>query len=197
MEKITRRNFLQIAGAAAFLGAAGTLTGCSDGTLPSPDGSTPLTSVKMIKANEIWKWQNTDPIDSFGNIYYKAVNYVVLDVRKSGIYGEQSERSGYRNFTSEYYTAQKYNKLTMTIAPDQEMCNEGSAYVKVYADDKLVKVSNEIGRKTKPFTMSVDITGADFVKLVVQLYVGNKVVTGTLDSDEGAIIIADAKLWKN
>lgn len=85
----------------------------------------------------------------------------------------------------------------MTIAPDQEMCNEGSAYVKVYADDKLVKVSNEIGRKTKPFTMSVDITGADFVKLVVQLYVGNMVVTGTLDSDEGAIIIADAKLWKN
>lgn len=51
MKKIDRRRFLQLAGAAMLVGAAGSLTGCA-GILPGGDGSTPLTSVTMIRANQ-------------------------------------------------------------------------------------------------------------------------------------------------
>ena len=86
----------------------------------------------------------------------------------------------------------------MKIAPDQWMGNYGTAYVQVFADDKLVKVSDEIVRKTEPFTLTANISGAKYVKIVVDLYRGFNyvIVNGTIDVEQGAIIIADAKLWK-
>ena len=193
MRKIDRRSFLQLVGAAALVGAAGALTGCGG------DGSRPLTSVTMIRANQEWQWSNYEPKDAFGNSYLQSVNYVVLDIRRmSAGWAEESSRRGYQAFSSEYYTNGIYNELTMKIAPDQWMGNDGSAYVQVYADDKLVKVSDKIVRKTEPFTLTADISGAKYVKIVVDLYRGFNyvIVTGTIDVEQGAIIIADAKLWK-
>lgn len=198
MRKIDRRRFLQLAGAAMLVGAAGTLTGCG-GIVPGGDGSTPLTSVTMIKANQAWQWSNHEPKDAFGNSYLQSVNYIVLDVRKMGAgWAEESSRKGYQAFSSEYYTNGNYDELTMKIAPDQWMGNYGTAYVQVYADDKLVKVSDEIVRKTEPFTLTANISGAKYVKIVVDLYRGFNyvIVNGTIDVEQGAIIIADAKLWK-
>lgn len=117
MKKIDRRRFLQLAGAAMLVGAAGSLDRLR-GILPGGDGSTPLTSVTMIRANQAWQWSNYEPKDAFGNSYLQSVNYIVLDIRRMGAgWAEESSRKGYKASSSEYYTNGKYDELTMKIAP--------------------------------------------------------------------------------
>lgn len=67
----------------------------------------------------------------------------------------------------EYYAGKQYNSLTMTVAAKQGW-NQSAVYVlEVYGDDDtLLYTSDELNYKTKPFAVSIDISGNDYVKIV-------------------------------
>lgn len=67
----------------------------------------------------------------------------------------------------EYYAGKQYNSLTMTVAAKQGW-NQSAVYVlEVYGDDDtLLYTSAELNYRTKPFAVSIDISGNDYVKIV-------------------------------
>ncbi len=156
----------------------------------------PISLSKISVFNGGWEWNNLDPTDSFGNVYSTACNYVVFSDYYDNILpqeGHGGEVNGYRQVFAEYHTNGEYSTLSMLLAPHTEICQNGKAFIQVYADNGLVYTSPTITRKTDAFICEVEIAGAEYIKIVANVYIGSVIDGG----DEGAIIIADAQLWPN
>ena len=193
MRKIDRRSFLKGMGVVSAACAMTVLTGCEDA--PAGDGSVSLASLKPF--NGKLKWNNDfDPVDPFGNSYSKSANYIVCAFEKEKEWDflhhyDYAYGYGY----AEYRVEKKYKKLTMKLAPHELMNTNGNAYVEVYADDKLVVKSDLITRKTSAVNLEADITNAEYIQLKIYVHTGSSIGEG-MDGNDGALIIADAKLWK-
>lgn len=125
-----------------------------------------ITSLSALNTfNGEFPWENEYPTDTLKNDYTMAVNYAILHA--SGL----SDRH-YRETTcfAEYYIAKKYRSISLNIAPAADFGESGSAVVKVYVDERLVYTSKTISQKTAKFgTGEIDLTGADYVKIVVEV----------------------------
>lgn len=201
MKRMNRRKFLQVIGAASLVGAVGVLTGCDESSpVPGPeqdkgDGSVSLASLEAFNGH--LKWNNgVEPEDVSGNSYSKAANYMVC------VFSNEAEWDFLKEYTSngygygfaEYRVSGKYKKLTMKLAPHKLMNKDGNAYIKVYADDKLVATSEFVKKKSSVIDFEANIAGAEYIKLEVYIHTGNCIGEGS-DGDDGALIMADAKLW--
>lgn len=82
----------------------------------------------------------------------------------------------------------------MKLAPHKLMNKDGNAYIKVYADDKLVATSEFVKKKSSVIDFEANIADAEYIKLEVYVHTGNSIGEGP-DGNDGALIMADAKLW--
>lgn len=114
-----------------------------------------LTELTMINSKD-WKWNEGAPVDPFGNDYSGASNYVLVDgnVKENPPYGE-------------FRLYKNYSTFTGTIAPYSTFATDEAAYVQIYVDDTLVYTSPVFDRKTDAFTFSVNVTGAEYLKIAV------------------------------
>ncbi len=103
--------------------------------------------------------------DSKGNSYIDPLVF----------YAQFSQyNDGSREFNMPYieqYTGGKYSKFTATIAPHEELdkYNKGcGAYVKIYADDRLIYTSTPITRKGAVVNVNINISGAQYLKIQVE-----------------------------
>lgn len=116
----------------------------------------PLSIINLTEINRSgWeKWNSGNPTDPFGNDYTSASNYCIVDCYDGKDY-------------IEYRLYGKYDTITGTIAPYTTMEEGDEGYFQIYVDDELVYTAPSIKRKTDAFTFSVDISGADYIKLYV------------------------------
>ena len=195
MKKIDRRSFLKVLGIAGAACAMTALTGCDDGVSVPSDGSTPLSYLKPLNG-EI-AWGNYTPEDPFGQIYTQGANYSIFTFYANKWKNTYNEKNTYGDGDNhcasvEYLTDRKYRKLTMNLNPYKDMGEEGCGFVRIYADDKLVAVSEMIGQKTRQTVkLEADITGAEYIKVVPAV-----VRDYGWDKYRGSIILWDVKLWK-
>ncbi len=110
----------------------------------------PLSDAVMVN-HDGWKWNDGAPIDTFGNDYSEASNYVI------------PYKTGY----GEFRIYKKYKTLSGYIAPFEQKSEESEWYVQIYVDDKLAYTSKNITRKTDKFSFNVNVTNAEYVKIEI------------------------------
>lgn len=119
-----------------------------------------LSELKAINRSDAWPtWNEGTPVDPFGNDYTYASNYWIFDRSHDSWDGEES-------FYVEYRLYGKYKTLTGTIAAYTTMSTDGKCYFQVFADDRLRYTSPTVVRKTDAFQLSVDISDADYIRIV-------------------------------
>lgn len=131
-----------------------------------------LSSLDALNVHSYWDWNDGSPTDPFGNDYSSAVNYVVMHTN--------------HDIYVEYRIYGQYDILTGTITPHSDIGENYSGQVQVYADDVLVYNSPTIQQKTDAFDFSVEIAGAEYIKIVIDAGWSNA---------QNTIILADVKLW--
>lgn len=134
-----------------------------------------ITTIKELNSS-YWYWNEEDPKDPFGNDFSQTSNFFV-------------HRNNNKEASIEYRVYQKYDTLTGTIAPHADIGEYYTGAVQVYADDALVYTSPTVEQKTDAFDFSVDIAGAEYIKIVV------KISDITFGSAYGKILLADIQLW--
>ncbi len=122
-------------------------------------------------------WNEGVPTDPFGNDYTNCKNYSINKFSPSWLGG-----SAY----AEYNLDGKYDGITGRLSPYSNIEENGSIYFQIYADGQLAYTSPIITRKTEPIEFSVEITGAEYIKIYVQI-----------QNDGGSLIISDVMLWKD
>ena len=118
-----------------------------------------LSEELIINSRDWPTWNKGTPVDPFGNDYSGAFNYVIFDFNRGYSSSEIT-------FYVEYRTYGKYTSLEGRIGPYTTMDTNGQCYLQVYTDDQLKFTSPTVYRKTDAFPINVDITGAEYVKLV-------------------------------
>lgn len=93
--------------------------------------------------------------DSLGNKYNDYFNAAKLVA------------SAYSDAYAEYYLGKKYITISGCIMPDEYFDKNDECVLAIYADDICVYRSQLIGRKTTIIDFSVDISGAEFIKIVI------------------------------
>ncbi len=136
-----------------------------------------ITDALMINSTLFYggpfpEWNSGAPIDTFGNDYSRAANYAILGCWNDGTY-------------EEYRVYGKYATITGTIAPYYDTHVDRTWWLQIYADDRLVYTSPVVGRKTDAIDFSVNISGADYIKLVI-----------TSDGYSVHGILSNVLLWK-
>lgn len=132
----------------------------------------PISSLTPVVSDYWGQWNTADAKDTFGNDYSSACNYMKL--------GEWSERDHY----AEYRLYGKYTTLTGSIVPHSDSNKDRISYLQIYVDDRLVYTSQDINRKTDPIDFSINVSGADYVKINVHTeYVA-------------FVILYDVQLWQ-
>lgn len=151
----------------------------SDDTLEAKleevQGSKPVSLSTFTPINGGWDWNTGTPTDSFGTTYNTASNFVIFS-KSSGtaewngesLYlGDDSLGYEYESY-AEYRLYGDYKTLSFDVVPHSDMGEYCYGSVKVYADDNLVFSSADIGRKTDLQSYQIDITNADYIKIVVK-----------------------------
>lgn len=115
-----------------------------------------ITTLREINSGEWGTWNTGSPIDPFENDYSSACNYVILG-------GREWERDSY----IEYRLYGKYSILSGTVATHIESEDGRISRLQIYADDVLIYTSADLGRKTDAIPFSVDVSGAEYIKIVV------------------------------
>lgn len=137
----------------------------------------PITTLASLNASE-WRWNDGVAKDPFGNDYSSTNNYVVFD------------NQGAADRIIEYRIYGDYQMLTGLISPHADIGERITCSVTVYADDIPVYTSPTVVQKMDAFTFSVDISGAEYVKLEVRFSDWNP-----FDVWVDRLIIADVNLW--
>lgn len=132
----------------------------------------PITNLTAINSSRWGKWNSGSPKDPFGNDYSSACNYVIV-----------TEYYWYEEGYVEYRLYGNYTTLTGMIAPYTEMQETSKGFLQVYVDDVLVYTSKDVERKTDAFSFEVNVSGAEYIKLVYTL------------NDKGYSILSDVQLW--
>lgn len=130
----------------------------------------PITTLTAINSGKWGEWNNGSPQDPFGNDYSEACNYVI------------SHWDGGEKYI-EYRTYGKYTTLTGEIAPHTSIEENKKGYLQVFVDDVLVYTSNDIGRKTDAISFEVDISGAEYIKIIINT------------DYHGYLILSNVLLW--
>ena len=126
-----------------------------------------LSSLDALNTDD-WRWNDGSATDPFGNDYSALCNYVIATY------------DGY----IEYRLYGEYKTLTGLIAPQEGIGENGSGQVQIYADDTLVYNSPTIQQKTDAFRFSTDISGAEYIKIMLNV-----------DPSRQTFILADVQLW--
>lgn len=141
----------------------------SDVTLNNPVGFTSQLDGSLISLavmdtfNGSLPWYNEFPADARNNDYFHCCNYAVLHSARS--YHDRAQ-----TYSAEYYLAKGYSYLALDIAPATDFGEAGSTVVKIYVNDELRYTSPTITQKTtKLSTGKIDLTGADYVKIVIEV----------------------------
>ena len=93
--------------------------------------------------------------------------------------------------TAEYRVYGKYKYISGALSPHADINEDAYSQVKIYADDRLVYTSPAIGRKTDLVNFNADISGADYIKIVVKV-----MQSGTSHSEsKNSLILMDVQLW--
>lgn len=146
-----------------------------------------LSSVKPFNGGFDWN-NDTTPEDPFGNTYD---DYTVICYGKKFLDGNWFDASStYREYSSEYYIDNKYELLTLQIAPYIDTQEESSSYLEIYADDKKIFTSPEIRRKSQPECYEIDISDCSYLKIVAKVFSG-------YSPKNSAVILSDMTLWPN
>lgn len=134
-----------------------------------------ITSLVTINSGYWDDWNSADAKDTFGNDYSTACNYVKLR-------GYHLLSQNLNHYT-EYRLYGDYTTITGSIVPHSDSEENKISYLQIYVDDELVYTSADIGRKTDPVDFAVDVTGAEYVKIVVYTEAW------------ASVILYDVQLW--
>ena len=134
-----------------------------------------ITSLVTINSGYWDDWNSADAKDTFGNDYSTACNYVKLQGYHLG--------SANLDHYIEHRLYGDYTSLSGSIVPHSDSKEDKISYLQVYVDDALVYTSADIGRKTDPIDFSIDVTGAEYVKIVVYTEAW------------ASVILYDVQLW--
>lgn len=134
-----------------------------------------ITSLVTINSGYWDDWNSADAKDTFGNDYSTACNYVKLQGYHLG--------SANLDHYIEHRLYGDYTSLTGSIVPHSDSKEDKISYLQVYVDDELVYTSADIGRKTDPIDFSIDVAGAEYVKIVVYTEAW------------ASVILYDVQLW--
>ena len=142
--------------------------------LKAVQGDKPVSLASLAAINGGWEWNTGTPTDPFGNTYSSASNFAIfsdsagesesvdhVDIPNYGDYIEVRESY------AEYRLYGDYKQLSFNVVPNESIGEYLYGSVKVYADDTLVFSSPNIGRKADLQSYQVDITGAEYIKIVV------------------------------
>lgn len=136
-----------------------------------------ITSLQSINTSYAWKWNEGVPKDPFGNSYSNAHNYACFSFQ------------GFDTNYVEYRVYKEYTTITGVIAPHADSGEKHTGYVQIYKDDVLCYTSDTIGRKSDAITFSVDVSGAEYIKIYVAGY------HNTMNGGEYDLILSDVMLW--
>ena len=119
--------------------------------LAEVEAAQPVSLSTLTPINgSLGKWNEGSPTDPFGQTHTQVSNYIIVED------GTRYE---------EYRLYGKYKTLSGSLVPYKDMPTDGSAQVKIYADDKLIYTSPTIGRKTDTVDFEINIQGADYIKI--------------------------------
>lgn len=118
----------------------------------------------LSPTNGGFTWNDGVPGDPFGNSYSALQNYVIL-------HSEYSSWDGHGGNTAthsvEYQVGKNYDTLSFNLVPYSEFGENGWSYLRVYADDVLRYTSEKITQKTQPHNISINISDAEYIKIIV------------------------------
>lgn len=111
---------------------------------------------EMSPVNGGFTWNSGQPGDPFGNTYEGVQNYTIFPAEYSS-----------KTYTAEYQVNRQYDVLSFKVTPYSDCEQAGWSYVRIYADGVLRYTSNKIAQKTQPYSISVDISDATYIKIVM------------------------------
>ena len=132
----------------------------------------PVSLATLTPINGGWEWNKGTPTDPFGVTHTNVSNFKILD---------------WPDCSAEYRLYGKYSYITGSLVPYKDIINDGYSQMKIYADDQLVYTSNPIERKTDLFDFSVDISGADYIRIDLNI--------DYQYSWSSSLILMDVQLW--
>ena len=143
----------------------------------------PVSLSTLTPINGKYNWNDGMPTDPFGTTYTDFCNYAIFE---SAYWPYDSIIS-----SEEYRVYGKYKYISGALSPHADIYEDGYSQVKIYADDKLVYTSPAIGRKTDLVNFNADISGADYIKIVVEVKRREEKDGNNKDS----LILMDVQLW--
>lgn len=138
----------------------------------------PVLLSSLTPINGGWNWNEGDPTDPFGVTYSNAGNFAIIN---GAWYGSECY--------SEYRLYGDYKILTGSLVSHADIPEKGYSQIKVFADDKLIYTSPKIERKTDLTDFSVNVSGADYIKILVY-------VETTEGYDDPGLVLMNCQLWK-
>lgn len=105
-----------------------------------------------------FEWDGDYPEDLYENNYNYATNYMVY-------HGNYC--LGDYVTSAEYKLSGKYSELSFNIAPYSDFAIDGESYVQVYVDNVILYTSPLITAKGGTHSVTVDISGAEYLKIVL------------------------------
>lgn len=148
--------------------------------LAALEASKPIPVTSLNPVNGGFPWNEGTPEDPFGNTYSGSINFAIL---------VSEDYWGYpMTFEAEYRVDSKYSLITGNMIPFTRIDEHATYQVKIYVDPgdenlQLFYTSPVIGRKTDPTPFEVNISGAKYVKIVVET------------QHKGSAILTDLQLW--
>lgn len=120
----------------------------------------PLSTLTPINGG--WNWNEGTPTDPFEKTYTNVSNFTIFN---SNYY----RFDGIKEYYSEYRLYGKYKTISGSMISHVDIPENGYSQIKIYADDKLVYTSPNIERKTDLLNFNVNISGADYIKITVDV----------------------------
>ena len=131
-----------------------------------------LNTLKVMGSGD-FEWNNGSPTDPFGTNYSSAINYTMIDCHPN--------YSIPKNAWIEYKTDNNYDSLSITIAPNSNIREDGYGYVQVFVDDVLRHTSQQVKQKTEPFTAIIDVSDSEYIKITTTLIEGGCVLLSNVE----------------
>ncbi len=132
----------------------------------------------LTPINGGFEWNSGDPADPFGNDYLGVSNYTIMHA-STNYNGDHHWESTY---SAEYMVSQEYDFLSFTVSPYSDFGQSASSYIRIYADNVVRYTSDKVGQRTQPYNIKVDISDAEYIKIVVKV------------GGYGCIMLSDVKL---
>ena len=120
-------------------------------------------------------WNDGTPADPFDTDYSGVQNYAILH--------KQYHNNDSQTYSAEYKVDAQYDLLTFTVSPYSDFGQDYRSYVQIYADGTLRYTLPKLAQKTQPQTISVEVSGATYIKITV-----------TVGGKYGCVMLSDVML---